>query len=669
MPIRGLALVAAGLLAATAVSSARQAPAPGSQHGSLTIHLILHAVGTEEYDLATNADGSRTLTTTFDYTDRGMHRTTAATLTTTADERPVSLEIKSTPPATVTWANGTMTSTIRGEARTTPAATPGAAVMGASPFALQMMMLRAWHARGEPKQLALVSPNASPEPLEIARVGRDTISIDGRSISLDRYTVDHLMFGREIVWTTADGDLAAAMTFAGGLPMEAVRTAFEPALTSLYRAGVAQEMADLDAIGREMKPLASTTFAITNVTLIDATGAAPIPDAVVVVRDNRIVSVGARASVPLPRGVQTIDGHGQTLLPGLWEMHTHASGVEFGPAHLGAGITTVRDCGGEFDYLVAVRDAIEKKQAIGPRTLMAGLIDAGGARAFGHVTAETPDEGRAAVDRYHAAGFEQIKLYTYLAPDVIKAIAAEAHRLGMTVTGHVPQAVTTMQGIEAGMDQINHLQYVTSMLRAPAPAGQTGRGGGPIDLQSDTAKQAIQFLLDHHTVVDPTASWGEMGSHSREVDVATFEPGILKAPAVLDAKFRGMESATAADQWRARTAQGLATVEALHKAGVPIVAGSDTGLVGWGLHREIELYVQAGFTPLEAIQSATIVPARAMGLDKDTGTIEVGKRADLILVDGDPLKDILALRNVTRVVTNGRMYDAGALWQSVGFKR
>jgi hypothetical protein len=352
-------------------------------------------------------------------------------------------------------------------------------------------------------------------------------------------------------------------------------------------------------------------------------------------------------------------------------MHTHASGVEFGPAHLGAGITTVRDCGGEFDYLVAVRDAIEKTQAIGPRTLMAGLIDSGGARAFGHVTADTPDEGRAAVDRYHAAGFEQIKLYTYLAPDVIAAIAAEAHKLGMTVTGHVPQAVTTRQGVEAGMDQINHLQYVSSMLRPPAPAGQTGRGagGGPIDLQSDTAKAAIQFLLDHHTVVDPTASWGEMGSHSHEVDVATFEPGILKAPAVLDAKFRGMESATSADQWRARTSQSLAIVEALHEAGVPIVAGSDTGLVAWGLHREIELYVQAGFTPLAAIESATIVPARAMGLDKDTGTIEVGKRADLILVDGDPLKDILNLRNVTRVVTNGRMYDAGALWQSVGFKR
>ena len=119
---------------------------------------------------------------------------------------------------------------------------------------------------------------------------------------------------------------------------------------------------------------------------------------------------------------------------------------------------------------------------------------------------------------------------------------------------------------------------------------------------------------------------------------------------------------------RARMAQTLAVIGALHRAGVTIVAGSDTGLVGYGLHREIELYVEAGMTPLEAIQSATIVPARAMGLDRDSGTVEVGKRADLILVDGDPLQDIKALRRVTRVIANGRVDDAVALWRSVGFR-
>jgi imidazolonepropionase-like amidohydrolase len=524
------------------------------------------------------------------------------------------------------------------------------------------MMMRAWHARGEPKLLPPVSLNPGAEPLEIVRVGRDTITIAGRRVMLDRYTVNHLMFGREILWMTADGDLAAAMTFAGGLPLEAVRKDFDPAFADLYRAGVAQEMADLAAISHGTPPLRTGAFAIAGATLITGTNAPPLADAVVIVQDGRIAAAGARATTPIPRGMPVVDGKGQTLLAGLWEMHTHASGVEFGPAHLAAGITTARDCGGEMDFLIAARDAVAKHKQIGPRLLLAGLIDAGGARAFGHVTAETPDEGRAVVARYHSAGFEQVKLYTYLAPEVVKAIADEAHRLGMTVTGHVPMALTTIAGIEAGMDQINHLNYVTSMLRAP---GSTG----PIDLQSDTARSGIQFLLDHHTVVDPTASWGEMASHSHEVDVPSFEPGILTAPAVLDAKFRGMESATTtAAQMQTRMAQTLAIIGALHRAGVPIVPGSDTGLVGFGLHREIELYVEAGMTPLEAIQSATIVSARAMRLDRELGTVEAGKRADLILVDGDPPNDIRVLRRVTRVVTDGRLYDAAALWRSVGFR-
>jgi imidazolonepropionase-like amidohydrolase len=118
----------------------------------------------------------------------------------------------------------------------------------------------------------------------------------------------------------------------------------------------------------------------------------------------------------------------------------------------------------------------------------------------------------------------------------------------------------------------------------------------------------------------------------------------------------------------ARMAQTLAVIGALHRAGVAIVPGSDTGLVGYGLHRELELYVEAGMTPFEAIQSATIVSARAMKLDKEVGTIEVGKRADLILVDGDPFHNIADLRKVSRVIANGRMYDPAKLWQSVGFR-
>jgi imidazolonepropionase-like amidohydrolase len=229
------------------------------------------------------------------------------------------------------------------------------------------------------------------------------------------------------------------------------------------------------------------------------------------------------------------------------------------------------------------------------------------------------------------------------------------------VTGHVPQVFNAFQGVEAGMDQINHLNYVSNMMRSSRT--------DPVDVNSPEAKAAVAFFREHHTVVDPTAGWGEMSGHSKEVDVATFEPGILKAPYILDAKFRGMGGATTADQMHSRMAQTLAVIGALHKGGVTIVPGSDTGLVGGGLHREIELYVQAGMTPMEAIQSATIVSARAMNLDKDSGTIEIGKRADMILIDGDPLADIKNLRNVRTVIEHGMIFDAAKLAASVGFRQ
>jgi imidazolonepropionase-like amidohydrolase len=630
--------------------------------------MILHAIGEERYEIAP-ADDGLTLNTVFEYSDRGNKRTTTVMLRTKRDFTPLDFQVKDRPTSVhIQDPSPSKSVTVKEDDAERTFAAPASyfAIFGPSPFAVQMIMMRYWNAHGRPHSLPMLRANPASEPVRIDAAGHDSIVVDGKTVLLDRYTVANLMFGREILWMNHQGDLAAAMTFAGGLPMEAVRGEYESALPQLYRSGVAQEMADLGEIERRVPPERSGAYAIVGARLVDATGAAAVSDSVVIVRDGRIVAAGTSSAVAVPRGMPVLDGKGRTLLPGLWEMHTHYSGVEFGPALLAAGITTARDCGGEFDYLVAQRDAIEKgakgHSVPSPRLLLAGLVDAGGLKAFGHVTAETPEEGRAVVRRYHDAGFQQIKLYTFLTPEVIKAIAEEAHRLGMTVTGHVPQALNAFQGVEAGMDQINHLNYVSNMMRAP------GGGRGAVDVNSETAQTAIRFFKDHHTVVDPTAGWGEMSSHSKAVDVASFEPGILKSPFVLDAKFRGMGGNTTEAQMRDRTAQSVAVIGALHRAGVIIVPGSDTGLVGYGLHREIELYVQAGMSPLEAIQSATIVSARAMGMDGETGTVEAGKRADLILVDGNPLQDVRDLRKVSRVIVNGRMYDPARLWESVGFR-
>jgi len=540
-----------------------------AQTGEFRIHMILHAIGCERYKLTRTAD-SVTLNTTIEFTDRANTRTTSATLRMKSDYTPVQFAIRGKPDSVTvenTWA------TVQENGVTRTFVPPGRyfTIFGSSPFAVQMVMLRYWSAHGKPADLPMLRGSATAEAIQIKRMGRDAVALNGKRTKLYRYTIANLAFGREIVWMDSKGELVAAMTFAGGLPMEAVRTEYEPAFPQLYRSGVAQEMADLKALARRVPPERSGAFAIVGATLIDSTGAPPIEDSIVLVRHGHIAVAGPSASVQVPRGTQIVEAKGQTLLPGLWEMHIHASGVEFGPALLAAGITTARDCGGEFDYLVAQRDAAEKGTVPSPRMLLAGLVDAGGLKAFGAVVAESPEEGRAVVDRYHAARFQQIKLYTYLTPDVIKAICAEAHRLGMTVTGHVPQALNTFEGIEAGMDQINHLNYISSMLRAP------GNPSGPFDVKSAAARKAIAFLEAHHTVVDPTAGWGEMAGHSKEVNVASFEPGILHAPFVLDAKFRGMGVGTTAAQMKEHLTQNLEVIRALQTAGIPIVPGSDTG--------------------------------------------------------------------------------------------
>ena len=274
-------------------------------------------------------------------------------------------------------------------------------------------------------------------------------------------------------------------------------------------------IADLEAITRRVPPLRSGTYAMVGATIVDGTGRPPIADGVVIVRDGRIAEVGPRSAITRPGDMPTVPVAGKTIVPGLWDMHTHVTQVEWAPVYLGAGVTTVRDMGNEFEFIVPLRDAIASKRALGPRIVAAGLIDGGGPNAFGVYYAATPEEAKQAVAKYHDAGFQQIKIYSLVTPPIVEAICAEAHRLGMTVTGHVPNGMTIEQAAAAGMDHVAHLPI---------------RG----EADSDEVKKTIAFLRDHKTVIDPTQSWNELLGHAVGTPIAAFQPGVLKIPAPLN---------------------------------------------------------------------------------------------------------------------------------------
>jgi imidazolonepropionase-like amidohydrolase len=634
--------------------------------GAFRLHKFKQAIGEEHYRIVSDTGGI-SLSTAFEFTDRGRRVALDASLETAADLTPRRFATRG---MTSRWTTTDVevdvrgdTARVRSDSTTTevPVAGPAFMVSGYAPIALQQELVRYWDAHGRPDSLATL-PGGT---VRIEDHGTDTVSAAGRRVALRRLGVAGLIWGRETLWFDGE-DLAAAITTDAEFDhFEALRDEYEGSLDWFVTRAAEDAAAALAVAAAPAESADSGAFALVGATLIDGTGRAPVRNSVVVVRGGKITAAGPRSRVRVPKDAEVVDAAGESVLPGLWDMHAHFEQVEWGPIYLAAGVTTARDVGNEFEFIRAVRDAIASGRAIGPRLLLAGLIDGPGALGWGANLAGTPEDGVRLVDRYHDAGFQQIKIYSSVQLPVLEAITREAHRLGMSVTGHIPEGINAYQGVSAGMDQINHVQYVYDIMRPPARADGTRP---PLDLASPRVRRAIGFLRAHHTVVDATLAIEEWILHPAREPFAELEPGVLKVAPELRAQLThsgAPPAREAASEERLRDLERI--VGALHRAGIPIVAGTDQTVPGYSLHRELELYVAAGFTPMQAIQAATIVPARVMHLDREVGTVAAGKRADLIVVDGDPLARITDLRRVRLVVADGRRYDPAPLWQSVGF--
>jgi imidazolonepropionase-like amidohydrolase len=669
--------ILAGLLLLFAVSLAQaQAGTVLIESGKIRFYETKQIRGEETYQINQSANGDLIVQARTDlpFAEQENKPLVNATLRTAKDLTPQSFEIKGPTlldleeATSITVQGKTATIQDRGQNNSVEAPRNFFTMSGYVPVSVETMLIRYWLAHGRPASIALLPAGEAFVELR----GKDTLTITGKAVEITRY---HLSgknwrggWGRQTLWLDAENRFVAAVNLGSDIEtnLYAFRDGYESSTSFFLKRAVEDAIDRLTQVANELSPKSNAPLALVGGTLIDVTGKAATPNAVVLIEGDRIVAAGPRATTKIPDGAKIVDVTGKFLLPGLWDMHAHLYQSEFGPTYLAAGITTARDVGNDMEFGTALRDAAKEKRGLGPRMLLAGYIDG---KNDGHsfdVQVETPEEARAAVQHYKDAGYEQLKIRDNVKLETLKVICAEAHRLGMTVTGHVPEGMNALQAVEAGMDQLAHLNYVESGF---FPKRDRNNPPVTINLNAPNVTNALKFFKEHGTVIDPTDAVLELMLRPLNVPIESFEPGVTKVPAELKVQINKKgESADMAEGLRMVVDVLLKITGALHKAGVPIVAGTDVGVPGHTLHRELELYVKAGLTPLEAIQAATIVPARVMKLDGEVGAIEVGKRADLIIVDANPLDNISNIRKLRFVVTQGRLFDCARLWQSVDFK-
>lgn len=507
---------------------------------------------------------------------------------------------------------------------------------------------------------------------ELTQIATRTVSNGRESKNLTAYAVVGVGLSPFPVWYEGDRFFA----FVGFLSY--VPEGWEGVANELSAAQDEALAGRATALVSEIGARATTPIYFQNVRLFDADARRFRSNQNVVVTDGRITAVGGR-NVRAPANARVISGENLTLVPGLWDSHQHFFGDDAGPLLLSQGITNIRDPGNRDAELMARRARINEGQLLGPRIIASLLIDGEGPNMAQMATvARNAEEGLAAVRHAHEAGYFGVKLYGTLDSSLVAPIAAEAHRLGLHVQGHIPHGMRPLEAVRAGYNEITHINFVM-MQAMPDDVVQnsnglprfygTARYAADVNLRSPEMRSYLDELARRRIAVDPTISVFEGGyvPDMGEVPPA-YAPFIGTMPPSVERSLRAASFAPTAEvsreQMRRSQTALMNLVNELHRRRITIVAGTDGS--GLELVRELELYVQAGFTPADALATATIVPARLFGVGEETGSIRVGKAADLVLVEGDPSQNIGDLRNTVMVMRDGRLMDTSALRRAVG---
>lgn len=433
-------------------------------------------------------------------------------------------------------------------------------------------------------------------------------------------------------------------------------------------------------IARTVGVKMTAPVAFTNVRIYDAEGRRFLADQTVVADKGRIVRVGPAKGYTPPAGARVIPGLNMTLVPGLWDAHMHVGGDNEATALLSLGVTSARDPGNSVPLTLSRRERQAKGELLMPTIYPSVLIDGKGPNTAQVASvATTQAEANAIIDKAKADGFLGVKFYGTLDPKLLAPAAAHARKQGLHVHGHIPTPLRTTDALDAGYDEITHINWVI-MQAMPDSVLQVSNGiarfEGPgrhakdVNLDAEPMKSLIARMARQKITVDPTLVTFEGLYVPENGDLSpAYAPFQGTLPVTVERSFRQGGFAVPADLTRADYRQSFAKMQELvtrlYKAGVPIVAGTDGS--GLEIVRELELYVSAGMAPAEALATATIMPARLVKADRETGSIAMGKRADLVLVEGDPSRNIGDLRRTRWVMTQGMMMDADALRKATGF--
>ena len=486
------------------------------------------------------------------------------------------------------------------------------------------------------------------------------------------YRITGLGFSPQTIWLDHNGASASVSSWFSVVP--------DGSDSSIARLREEQQKTDVAWSKRIARALAHTPrgeLVIRNAQLFDPRDLSVTPGTSVLVRGERIVRVRPDADVKPSANAEIIDAQGRFLMPGLWDNHQHFSDND-GALDLATGVTSARDMANDTDDFLQRVARFDDGTELGPRVLKAGIIDGTGEFAGPtKMRVDTAEQAIEDVDWYADHGYAQIKIYSSIKPELVPIIADHAHARGLRVSGHVPAFMSARQFVEGGADEIQHLNFIVLNFLFPEVKETRNRDrflkvaehASEFTPDKPEVRDFINFLKEHHTVLDPTISVFEAlfcGDPSAmkpglEGIVPRFPPQVRRAMRSGALEVPPDKQAAYHEAFPAM----LSLLKAIYDAGVTIIPGTDA-LAGYTLHHELELYARAGIAPSEVLRMATWTPALVMGVNKDRGVIAPGKLADMILVDGDPTKNIQDINKITTVIKGGKVYDPAAIEKALG---